>query len=386
MRRDELRVASFAVLITAAGGAIALATAGSFAAVATAWDSEWYYRIVDTGYPIGQSIEGSRQFAFYPLWPAVLWLLKLLPLPLTFSVLLLGAALMFLSAVMLYRLIAPTLGASEATLAVLIWSALPPNWIHLAAYSEGIFICIQLAMLHVAQKRSIWLLAALAFAIGVTRPTGALWVLAAIYWILTSTHRWSIRAGAAALALSGAVLWQGVISLAVGSPLAFFAIQSLPGWERGFGVQTVGRIIDSVVVDVSIAWHALQSLPDWGRRLGPEPLRHIVDTVAALHLGGASVAVAAVVVIAATMSAVALMRRRLTIPGVGMTVASIGCLYVLSGQIESMPRYVAASPLIVLGATGYLAERVVARRIALACTIGASLLFAFLNLSKHMTP
>ncbi|HEX9038271.1 MAG TPA: mannosyltransferase family protein [Ktedonobacterales bacterium] len=136
------------------------------------YDGQWYVSIAQTGYrSIGQA-------AFFPLFPALMWLVAPLfggNVALTGILLANGAALGAFIA--LGRLIEAELGAHVTQRALLYYAVLPTGYFLASAYTESIFLLLSVAAFLCMRQRR-WLLAGLLMTLAtLTRAPGALLTL-----------------------------------------------------------------------------------------------------------------------------------------------------------------------------------------------------------------
>lgn len=126
------------------------------------------------------------------------------------------------------------------------WAVAPPSWVYLAAYSEGLFVALELVLLLAMAARRPAATTALAFVIGLARPQGAIWALAAAWWLYRNAGSRARRLLLRLLALAGAALWQVAVSVVTGIPFGWFAIERLPGWEMGFGLAPLTTSLEAL--------------------------------------------------------------------------------------------------------------------------------------------
>jgi hypothetical protein len=251
--------------------------------------------------------------------------------------------------VLLRRLLVDRIGEREATLLTLLWAALPPNWVYLSAYSENLFVFIELLLLYAMQKKSNRAVALCALLMGLCRPQGLIWAAAAAWWILRSNRSLLQRISAACVALAGSAFWQLAVSLATGVPLAWFAIQALPAWGQGFGF-----------APFAAAFSAASDL-----------VTGVIDRRAAM-----------LVVLVGVLSLIGLLfKRRSVMAGTGPTIVSSLLLLFTAGGIGGIPRYISGNPLILLGATKYLVGSKLRETVAILLLVAASVAFSIYNFS-----
>lgn len=350
---------------------VGVVVAGSVQGTVFAWDGGHYLLIASRGYPPGQPLESAFSWAFFPVWPAVLALLVRLPIEPWIPVVILGIALTALDMALIARFLEPTVGRRESRFVALCWAVAPPAWIYLAAYSEGLYVAVEVALLLAMANRRPLAVAALAFLIGLSRPQGAIWALAAAWWLVRygAAERARLqpllrRLSLAAVALSGAAIWQITVSIATGILGGWFAIEALPGWEMGFGFATW-----------TTALGAIQGL-----------LGGVVDTHHSLgaFLAGSLDRRSAIipVMLAVLVGVVGLARRRETLIGRWPTILVGAQALFVSGGIGGIPRFVAAAPLIFLGVSRPVLNRRVLEVVLIVGLTLASIGFTIYNLSS----
>jgi len=175
---------------------IGLATATSFKGesftkVFSRWDALWYQRIAEHGYGhIKIAADGRHlsDYAFFPLYPAlehrVHQITRLGYIP---SGVLISSIASIVAALFIFLLVREIRGEKAATIAVVMWAALPMGIVESLAYSESLFTAFAAGALYLVIKKRFINAAFLAFGAGLTRPTGLAVALAvsiptAIYW------------------------------------------------------------------------------------------------------------------------------------------------------------------------------------------------------------
>ena len=189
----------------------------------TSWDGWWYLGIVRHGYHAAALVDGYHDYAFLPLYPALVRGLAA-PFPgweglvsVLVSNMLFGVALALLVALTAPRFGRPFAIRSAALLAVFPFSAA-----FSMAYAESLFLALALgAFLAVEHKRPV--LAGLLLALAtLTRLQGAILVLP-LAWLL-----WQ-REGRPRLA------WLGLLAGPVAAAVAFGWVVSLTGDAGSYG-------------------------------------------------------------------------------------------------------------------------------------------------------
>ncbi len=221
----RLSLIAFAIVLHDLDGAIFLTSGDVFRTIAL------------TGYPAGETAAELTQYAYYPLFPITLKILSFLPIDIAVSTIALGIGITVFTLLLLYRLLQPILGHGVALFTLLAWGFAPPGWIYLAAFSEGLFVLIQVSLLHAMNKERFWLAVTLSGLLGASRVQGVFWALATCAWILRSTQSYARKISGILVALSGAAIWQGVIMWVTGSLLGYRDIVAAHEASNGFGIQ-----------------------------------------------------------------------------------------------------------------------------------------------------
>jgi len=149
------------------------------------WDSSWYTRIAQKGY-IGFSAEKNSSIAYWPLYPATIWLghaLHIVSFPHTqtwLSILYAVGAL-----VMLYRLMRIDYDERKSIAVTLVVMLFPAAYFFVSGYPESLFVLLVVSNFYFTRKQC-WLLAGIAAGLlALTKPYGVLMVptLFLEYWI-----------------------------------------------------------------------------------------------------------------------------------------------------------------------------------------------------------
>lgn len=141
-------------------------------------DVNHYMGISQEGYgrePFDGNSRGSQTFAFFPLLPMLLWLLR----QVTADAMLWSAALcnlfFFLALVLLYRLtLAFGYGDSVARRAIFYLAAFPVSYFFSAPFTESLFVLLTVASFYGAKRERWWLAGVLGMLASSTRLTGIL--------------------------------------------------------------------------------------------------------------------------------------------------------------------------------------------------------------------
>lgn len=265
------------------------------------WDSVWYLRIADGGYPAAD----SPTVAFFPLYPLLARAVAELGGGSRAALLAAGYAVsiaaLLAALVLLYRLTALELGRRVAAPTLLLVCVFPASLFFGAPYSESLFLLASVGALYAA-RTGHWAWAGLAGAAASgTRSAGVLLLLplALIYlygprrdrppdarpardggWVAALRPAYRLRPDAAWLAAApaGLAAYVAYLGLAHGDPLAFASVQDF--WGREFA-GPLGGTWQAVVAGFEGARQLASGArePVYFDRAGGDPFR-----VAALNL------------------------------------------------------------------------------------------------------
>ena len=164
-------------LTSAAGGPILTSL--------TSWDGWWYLGIARNGYHAAPLSEQYHDYAFFPLYPALVRVLSLATPAFDGLVAVLLSNVLFLVALwLLYRLTAEVLDEERALWSCVILALFPFSWVFSMAYGESLFLALSLGSLLAAERGRAGWAAVLAALAGLTRLPGVLLIvpLALILW------------------------------------------------------------------------------------------------------------------------------------------------------------------------------------------------------------
>jgi len=205
----------------------------------TSWDGWWYLGIARSGYHAAAVSGQYHDYAFFPLYPALVRLLSLAtPAFDGLVAVLLSNALFLMALWLLYDLTREILDEERALWSCVLLCVFPFSWVFSMAYGESLFLVLSLGSLLAAERgRAGWacVLAALA---GLTRLPGLLLVapLALILWRRAGDRRalaWLV------VVPVGAALFAVYVGGLTGSLGALGAAQS--AWGRsGVGTAAAG--------------------------------------------------------------------------------------------------------------------------------------------------
>ena len=112
-----------------------------------AWDAQWYLHIAEHGYH-QQAIQpggpvGHHDFAFFPGWPLLIWLVSLGGLlPMAGTAIALSNVLFVMAALAFYRVFAERFDERVALGAVLLLAFNPAAYVFSMGYSESLFVLL----------------------------------------------------------------------------------------------------------------------------------------------------------------------------------------------------------------------------------------------------
>jgi hypothetical protein len=278
------------------------------------WDAGWFIRVAQDGYEHGYTYDANgtlvgNGLAFFPMYPLLIRLVhEVTRLDYGTAALTLSWAAAAVAAVLVYALGRRLYDTRVATALTVLFCAQPMSVVLSMGYSEGLFVALVGGTLLAAHRRS-WLVAgALGLAAALTRPTGAalaigLGIAAAIAVRDRRPDRWRAVA-AAVVALLGVPAYLTWVGQRVGT------------WHAWFDIQTAG----------------------WGSTFdfGLGALRFVQD---ALRTGDGWIQVSvALILIAAVVTAVAAVTRRVWPPLLGYGLIALFLVLGQNGYYHSKPR------------------------------------------------
>jgi Gpi18-like mannosyltransferase len=161
------------------------ASGGPILTSLTSWDGWWYLGIARNGYHAAPLSGQYHDYAFFPLYPALVRALSLATPALDGLVaVLLANALFLVSLWLLYRLTAEVLDPERALWSCVLLCLFPFSWVFSMAYGESLFLALSLGSLLAAERGWAGWACALAALAGLTRLPGVLLIvpLALILW------------------------------------------------------------------------------------------------------------------------------------------------------------------------------------------------------------
>ncbi|MBM6405130.1 hypothetical protein JQN72_12850 [Phycicoccus sp. CSK15P-2] len=224
------------------------------------WDSVWYRRIVEDGYPVPLPRDADNglitysAWAFYPLFPYLVKGVMVTGLSFDAAGMLLNLVLGAVAAVLIHALFRTGYHADRqpqrerlALVAACLWCLYPTTGVMLKPYTEALAVALVATALLMLVRRHYVLVALVAVPLGFTRGVApALGVAVVIHLVA----RWREERGDPVGPLAGqrvsavvmlgalglsAVAWPAVAGIATGVPTAFFDVQAAWGQRPALG-------------------------------------------------------------------------------------------------------------------------------------------------------
>ncbi|MBF0526057.1 MAG: hypothetical protein HQK56_13285 [Deltaproteobacteria bacterium] len=210
------------------------------------WDSSWYAGIVDFGYHYNGDPHIQQNVAFFPLFPMLGGLVKVIfGLSTAHSLLLTAFTLSLITAVMLYQIFAKVCGLANPGIALLFFFTNPFSLFLFSGYAESAWICTIVLTIYFLEIKKNYLVSAIFINLAsLSRPYGIL--AAAILFIFLARRVWSLyrvekQPTAAGVELKNLFIFLPLTAVAMLSyliylgikfhdPLAFFHVQS--AWHK----------------------------------------------------------------------------------------------------------------------------------------------------------
>lgn len=191
------------------------------------WDGQHYLFLADKGYSAGQMSN-----AFYPLLPLLLWIVGIFFMgDISVGGIVLSNGLALLAIAYLYRLTAKLHGPKIAFLSSLLLLAFPTGFYSGLIYSESLFLVLATSLFYFLNQKKAVPAAICAFLLPLTRPTGILVLLPALFYLFAGKKRdgfLETRKLVVPLAfMGGFVLYLGLMKAFTGDAFAGFAAQGM---------------------------------------------------------------------------------------------------------------------------------------------------------------
>lgn len=259
------------------------------------WDWNWYAQIASRGYPASS----SPDYAFLPLWPAVIRVSEAVGVGAwgVWLIVVVATGLLFAGAASAHRRIDPRADGAQTAVAL---ACLPGSSLLVIAYPDALVAAAIAWSATVAARRPLASVALLAVS-ALARPTAILGVVPVAWGAGRRDRAWRVAVVLVPSAVvAGVMVWFGLRS---GDPLAFQHAQA--HWERT-GVTALPGFIRDAVVQLQLRFLLAIALA----------LLAVLGTVLLWRRGGAYRAWAAFV-------------------------ASVLLVEFASGRLESLPRHLA---------------------------------------------
>ncbi len=213
-----------------------------FVKVWATWDSIYYYRIAEEGYPDIKEkqvdLKTSRRFAFFPLYPVFIRILSALSgLNLYLSGLVISNICLIASCILMYKLLLLDYSRRTALQAVKFMLIAPTSFIFSGYFTESIYFFFLLLSFWLARQQNWLMVGMTGMLLSLTRVPGVLAVLplGIIAWEQSSLNKENLKRRILKLLPLmllpvGLGIYILVNYLKTGDPLFFFHIQET--WGR----------------------------------------------------------------------------------------------------------------------------------------------------------
>ncbi len=196
------------------------------------WDSKYYIDIAKHGYSYHPG--ALNNVAFFPLYPLVLKVLMVLPIPLYVLAWLFNLACLVVAGIFLYRLVEEFHAKNKGYIAVIFMLILPTAFFYQLIYTEALFLALSVTAVYMLRRQRWDWFGLLAFLAALTRSSGFILVIPALVeaWKLGGI-KYVTRPrviGALFAPVAGLVAFYGYLQIRFGSYRVFFDTQST--WGR----------------------------------------------------------------------------------------------------------------------------------------------------------
>ncbi len=142
------------------------------------WDTSWYLRLAQQGYPSAGTGIGARGWAFFPLYPGAMRVIGAMLGGRTFLAgFLISNAALCAAAYFLYQLMVLESDQATAWRAVKYLLLLPVAFLFSAVLSEAVFLALSIGAFYYARQRRWWIAGAFVALLGATRAGGLILVV-----------------------------------------------------------------------------------------------------------------------------------------------------------------------------------------------------------------
>lgn len=208
------------------------ATLADFLLFWNVWDSNWYLGIARDGYSTAVNSVGNANYAFFPLYPALIWLVSRLTGDDLLSGVLISNACLLIACVYLCKLVALDSAEETALRSIKYLFLFPTAFIFSAVLTESLFLVLILACVYYARRGKWHAAGLLGFFTALSRPPGVVVLLPLLYEYWRQPGR-KLRPEACLLLLPplGLAVYACYNFYLTGDPLAFVHIQATWGGQ-----------------------------------------------------------------------------------------------------------------------------------------------------------
>lgn len=200
------------------------------------WDSFWYLRIAQQGYPSALPV-GQSSWGFFPLLPWLTRLLEFLTGDIYLSGLLITNVAFLVGCVLLYRLVRGHYGEDRARWTLAILFAYPTAFVFSGYLSEPLFFALAVACFFFAHQQKWLVVGLLGGCLALTRSAGVFMALPLLWIYLQqrgfSPRKLDARVLTLALVPAGLAVFLIFSYVKVGDPFAYVHAQQ-SGWGPRF--------------------------------------------------------------------------------------------------------------------------------------------------------
>ncbi len=222
----------------------------SYLAFVARWDSAWYRKIAEGGYPSVLPIDAAGQvqqneWAFYPVFPMLARGLMALPgVGWARAGWLVSVLSALVAAVLLRMLVDRLAGPSPALWSVALLGSFTSAAVLQFPYSDALGLALLLAVLCCLQRGRYALAMPLLVLIGLARPIAVpLAVVVVVHAVRRLRHRPTTALLLVAAAGVGAVVWPVTVAVATGRQSAY--TDTMAAWRYGRGLVPVDPWLDA---------------------------------------------------------------------------------------------------------------------------------------------
>lgn len=199
------------------------------------WDTSWYLRIANGGYPNSQYPNLEGHFAFFPLYPMLISLLGTIAGNAFLAGIIISNVSLLVSCVFLYRLVRLDSSTETSLNAVKYLFVFPTSFLLSAVLSESLFLALLLVTFYYAKKGEWLLVGIFGFFLSLARPLGVFMFFPLLFEYFRSKNFKKNKIGKEILYLSllplGLFSFSAYNYLLTGDFLAFSHVQEMV-WDR----------------------------------------------------------------------------------------------------------------------------------------------------------